>query len=629
MVNLRPFQVVGVMPPGFGFPGAADVWIPPFSDRQLTGQAFGPEVVARLRPGVTPRAAEEALARFDRERGASEPETDAERMTLAPLHAELTARVRPLVLLLAAGVGLLLLVSCSNVAGLLLSRVARRQPEFVLRRALGGSRWRLTRLLMVESLVLSTAAGLLGAAGAAVILQTIPRLIDQPIPGVDLAALDGRLLLVALLVSVGTGLAFGLAPGLAAGAYPAAEVMRSSTTVTTSRVWRWFRSSLVVSQVALALALLAISAASVRTATRLADVELGFGNDRAVSLELALPLERYAAPDQIMAFYRDASERLGAVPGVVRVGATGMLPGERTLGVGLALNPAGAGPDNRLGATMLFASPGYFEAMGVSLLQGRPFLPSDSTGSPRVIILSESAVRELWPDGRSAVGQRVEISNPPVPVEYEVIGVAADVLLRGPEATGNRRQFYRSILQSPPYGNIAFVVEAATPLEDLVPGLRSALAEVDPALPMYNVQPVEVISARFLAPHRIAMALMGSFAVMTLLHSAIGLYGVHAQVVAQRTREIGIRMALGADGGRVIRSVVLHGLRLAALGVVLGAAAAGLAASLIGSFLPSLDTPDGMTIVLNAGVLLAVAAAATWLPARRAATVDPLRALRE
>jgi ABC-type antimicrobial peptide transport system permease subunit len=152
---------------------------------------------------------------------------------------------------------------------------------------------------------------------------------------------------------------------------------------------------------------------------------------------------------------------------------------------------------------------------------------------------------------------------------------------------------------------------------------------VDPALPMYNVQPVEVISARFLAPHHIAMALMGSFAVMTLLLSAIGLYGMLAQVVAQRTREIGIRMALGADGGRVIRSVVLHGLRLAALGVVLGAAAAGLAASLIGSFLPSLDTPDGTTIVLNAGVLLAVAAAATWLPARRAATVDPLRALRE
>jgi putative ABC transport system permease protein len=361
---------------------------------------------------------------------------------------------------------------------------------------------------------------------------------------------------------------------------------------------------------------------------RLARVDLGFGNTQALALEVTLPQERYDSPARVIAFHRDAAERLRAVPGVRRVGATGVLPGDRALGVGLRVTPAALPADqaDRIPfAIMLYASPDYFRAMGVRIVKGRAFTAADAAGAPPVMIVSESEAAAIWPDGRDPIGEIVTLGRA---TTFEVVGVVSDVRLRGPDTDSPVRQFYRSILQSPPFGPMVFVVDAGTPPLALVPAMRAALADVDPDLPMYNVQPVAAITTGFLAAHRLAMTLMGGFAAMTLLLAAVGLYGVLAQIVSQRTREIGIRIALGAGTARLLRGVVLHGLGLAAAGIALGAAAAGIAARLIRAFVPSLDALAWTTIAADAMVLLVVALVATWIPARRAASVDPLVSLR-
>ena len=632
LVNLRGFRVVGVMPPDFDYPGGADLWILPGADSQVTGGAFAPEVIARLAPGVGFEQATVALDRLITERyqarGAELRDEDLVR--LHPLQTYLTRETRPLLLLLSAAVALLLLVSCSNVASLLLSRVTRRQPELALRRALGGTRWQLGRLLLVESLLLSLTAGVIGTFGAAGLLQVIPMLSEQPFPGVDLAAVDVGLLLTALAASLGTGLLFGIAPGLAAALQPGGATVRIGTTVAGSRLRSWFQSSLVVLQVSVALVLLSVTASTVATIVRLAAVDLGFDNPSALAVEVTLPLERYGEPDAVIGFYRDAAARLIAVPGVDRIAAAGVVPGFDSVGIGLRLVPAGTPAEeaDRFGyALRLVASPGYFETMGIRVIRGRGFLPTDTRSSPRVVIVSESEALALWPDGRNPVGEHVTISSPVAAQLYEVVGVAADVALQGPR-TERRAQFYEPILQSPPYGPMTFVVESALPPPRLMPALAAALAEVDPALPMYNVQRIEDIASGFLAAHRLAMTLMAAFAVVTLLLAAIGLYGVLAQLVSQRTREIGIRMALGASERRLLAGVVGQGLRIALIGVVIGAGAAGLATTLLASFVPDLDAPTWQLITMTAGALLLVTTIAAWLPARRAAAFDPLSALR-
>lgn len=627
-INQRPYRVTGVMPRGFTFPGRTDVWIPVAADLQATGDAFAPEVVARLAPGATPEAAEAALAQYDRDRGAPPDDDPA---TLVPLQQELTSTVRPTLLLLAISVGLVLLVSTTNVAGLLLARVTRRQSEFVLRRALGGSRWRLTRLLGVEALLFAAIAGALGAVGGTVALRVISGLsADQPV-SVDLIAVDARMLAIAFGVSALTGLLFGLAPGLAAAASPAAHVVRAGVATTAGRGWRWFRNGMVVVQVAVALVLLAVTTVTLQTMARLADVDLGFSADRVVGVEVTLPMATYPDTAAAAAFGERALEKLRAIPGVRNTGATGRLPGDRTTGVGIAINlpgdarPADAPPRF---ASLLSASPDYFETMGIQLVAGRAFTAADRRGAPPVVILSESAARVLWPDGTNPIGGRLEAGFAGRPVLYEVVGVVDDVLLHGPNQPG-RSQLYRPFAQGPPFGFVSFAVRPSADPRSVVPAIREAITSLDPTLPVYNVQLMDDVASGFLASHRLAMTLMGAFALMTLGLAAVGLYGVLAQLVAQRTRELGIRMALGADPGRLRRGVVWLGLRLAVAGAVIGVFATGIAARLIAAFVPTLDPLTWTMIAMDAGVLLTVALLAAWMPARRAAGVDVVTVLRE
>jgi predicted permease len=624
-LNRQRFRVTGVMPAGFTFPGATDVWIPPFADRQLTGDSFAPAVVARLSRGVPLAAAEAALQQYERDRGAP---AGSDSIRLRPLQDELTRMVQPILLVLGVSVGLMLLVSCANVAGLLLSRVTSRQSEFVIRRALGGSRWRLARLLLVESLMLSLAAGAIGATAAAALLRAIPLLLDQPIPDVDLAGVDARLLLIASGLSATTGLIFGLGPAIAAGARPAAVVLRASATATAGRFGRWFRHGLVVGQVGAALVLLVVMGSTVTRLLDLSRVDLGFDGRGTIGLDVTLPLAAYAQPHMAADFYDRAAAHLRAVPGVTQVAATGRLPGDRSIGVGLPLKEAGSPTrESPLFASMLTASPDYFDTLGVRLLAGRTFTIDDRAGAPAVVVLSESAAAAIAGDPGAAVGRAVEVGVRPE--RAWIVGVVADVKLHGPELTPrDARQLYRPLHQAPPFGTMAFAVRSRQPIESMTPALRAAIAAADPSLPVARLVSIEDVVWQFLSAQRLSMTLMSTFAIVALAMAVIGLYGVLSTLVAQQTREIGIRIALGADGSAVRRRVVLAGFRVGAAGVVLGGWAAGSASALIATFVPSLEPPTWGAIGGCAAVLLAAAIAAAWVPARRASSVDPIQALR-
>jgi predicted permease len=626
-VNRRAFRIAGVMPSGFTFPGTTDVWIPVFSDRQATGSTFAPDVVGRLAAGVTPEAAAAAIDRLKAGRGA--PSDDAERPRVTPLQAELTGAVRPTLLLLASCVGLVLLVATTNVAGLLLARVTQRQSEYVLRRALGGSRWRLVRLLAVEAVVLAGLAGMLGTIAGSVALKLVATLSASALPPMALG-LDVRMLAIALLVSVTTGLLFGLVPGLAAASQPPAGVVRATSTATAGPGWRRFRQALVVVQVAAALVLLAVTSMTIQTMIRLSRIDLGFRGDSVLGLTLTLPLATYDGAAAVSQFADRALERLRAVPGVVRAGATGALPGDRTVGVGLRIYLPGErarGGEGR-SASLLMASPDYFDAMRIHLVSGRTFTEADRRRGAPVVILSASAARMLWPDGRNPVGLVAEIGVPPEPVNVEVVGIVADVMLRGPLAPWNQEQMYRPVAQHPPFGGLSFAVRTTGDPAAIAPAVRRALTELDPALPAYNVRALDAVASEFLSSHRLALMLLATFAALTLVLAAVGLYGVLAHLVAARTRELGIRMALGADGGRLQRGVVLSGLRLAGTGVLVGLLLVGAAARAIAAFVPDLDPLPWQAVGLAAALMIAVATVAAWLPARRAARIDVAGTLR-
>lgn len=627
-INRRLFRITAVMPDGFTFPGVTELWLPSGADRQTTGQAFAPKVIARLSAGVTPSQAEAALDAFDRERGAPEREDPGPRLTR--LHDSLTDDVRPTLLLLAISVGLVLLVATTNVAGLLLARVARRQPEFILRRALGASRWRLIQLMAIDAGCYATVAGVAGAALSVLTLRAFSLLGSGLGPAATPTGVDGRMLLIAVGVSACSALLFGLAPGLAVSAQPA-HALRTGVTATRGRGWRWARHGLVVGQVAGALVLLTVTTATTATMKRLASVDLAFDGRGVLGLDVALPTATYGASQAASLFVEDAVMRLRAIPGVSSAGATGMLPGDPATGVGIRLGVTGetrASDAPPRFASFLSASPGYFEALGIEVVHGRDFNEDDRPGAPEVAIISESTARLLWPDGRSPVGLRLE-SGFRTMTTVEVVGVVRDVMLRGPEALNRPAHLYRPMAQYPPFGNVSFAVKTSGDPMALAPAVRTAIAGIDPTLPVHNFRSMARVASDFLSAHRLAMAVMGCFALLTLVLAGVGLYGVLAQLIEQQTREIGIRVALGADPRRVRHTIVFVALRLAGLGIIIGAAGASVAASLVASYVPRLDAIAWRTVVLHGVVLLLIALVASWVPARRASAIDPIIALRD
>jgi putative ABC transport system permease protein len=629
-LNGQVFTVVGVMPAGFTFPENTEVWIPVFSDEQISGAAFAPLVLGRLAPHVTYAQARDALQRTKDANKAHNPWYRPAEVT--PLQAYLTSAAKPTLLFLAAAVALLLIATAANVAGVLLSRLRARQRELLVRSALGASRTRLVGQLMIESLVLTALGGAVGLGFAVAAVRTFAAAAPAFAPNVNLLSIDTRFLAIGLAVMLLTGLLFALVPAVMASRRSAAGVLREG--VTTTDRSGWLKSSLVLAQIAAALVLLTAMTAALAMVVRLTRVDLGFDNAHAMVFELTLPHARYANNEAIVRVIDQITGRLGAARGVAEVGASSTAPGSSAIGIGVPLEaaerpepPEGDRPSGEL----LAATPDYFRALGIPVLAGRPFTPADRAGAPDVAVLSASAATLLWRAPALAIGKRVRTKlfrdRDYKDVELEVVGVVGDTRLRG--VVGQAfPQIYRPFAQAPPFGTASVAVGAMGDPAAIVAAVRDTVREVDADLPPYNVSLVRNVRAQFLVDQRLTLALTSAFAIIALALSAIGLYGVLSQIVTQRTREIGIRMALGADGRRLRLGIMVTGIRLALGGAAVGALASGLAWRAIARFVPALSPPSLRTVAMDAVVLLGVAVLATWMPARRASGVDPLIALR-
>ena len=631
------YQVVGVMPAGFGFPSASDLWIP--LTVPMTFESFAPfrnyiptQVIARLAPAVGADAAAGRLrVLWQRLTGRMRTDyADAIRTPLAPLQQDLAADRRTALLVLLGATGLLLIIAAANVANLLLARSAARRREIALRAALGASRGRLARQLIIESLLLALAGALGGVVVAAMGLGVVRALMPASLSHLAPVTLDFRVLGFAIALAVLTGLAFGTWPALAASRADANETLKAAGTGATRHGAGRARRVLVAGELAVTLTLLAGAGLMLRSFRALIDTDPGFGPDHVATLELAFGGERAGRAE--LGTLEAVIQRLEAVPGVAAAGAINDLPLRGGGGISISVEPEGrvAPPgSDRPFARYLQASQGYFAAMDIRLLEGRLMNASDDAKAPEVAVISQTMAKTYWP-GEDAIGKRLvepPISPTDTVTRYRtVIGVVSDVRERDLE-TAPTPQMYWPIYEFAPR-NAAVVVRGALPATDLLASLRRAVREVDATQAVYNVRTMDAVLSSSLAPRRVNTTLITAFGALALLLALVGVYGVVSYSVAQRTRELGIRAALGATRGDLVRMVVREGGVLAGAGIAIGLAGAWASARVLRSLLYGVSPTDPATFAAAALALGVLAVLATLVPARRAARLNPVDVIR-
>jgi putative ABC transport system permease protein len=626
-----PYTVVGIVPAQLQLQRPVDIWTPLATDSTRPRRADFLRVFGRLRPGVPLDRAQQEMTTIMGRLEAQYPETNAGwSAEIVGLREQLIGEIRPALLVFMGAVGLVLLVACANVANLMLARAAGRGRELTIRSALGASRTRLAGELLLESLLLALLGGALGLLLALWGVEGLRSLGPDTLPRVDEIGLDLRVLGFALVLSLVTGLLFGLAPiwrmahrdlhqGLAGGSRGVAGgsgIQRA-------------RSALVLSEVALAFVLLAGASLLLRSFERLQQVDPGFAADRVLTARVTLP--RIAYPDEArwLAFGQELLARTGAEPGVraaalVSDAPLGDSPSYWSFGIQGAEAPA---PDAVQDAAVFTASASYFETLHIPLVRGRLFDATDRTGSQDVALISQSAARRYW-KGKDAVGARITFGDPEDP-EAEwmtVVGVVGDVL----HAQLNDEvypQIYMPFEQSPERSMVLVARTSGDPLA-LVPAVRRTIAGIDPDLPLADVSTLEDRKAMVLARPRVNAAVLGGFALAALVLAAVGIYGVVAYGVVQRTRELGIRMALGAGGSALLRMVIRQGMMPVLGGMAVGLLGALAGGRLLRSLLFGVGSGDPTILALVTGFLVAVALVAMYLPARRASRSDPMIALR-
>ncbi len=654
VLNSHLFTVIGVTPPAFSGTEvgmAPEVRVPMMMQRQVEPgwdalfryDRTWLSVMGRLKPGVSRQQAEAGLDTAYRRalQAAVEsfPANSRERLRNAFLEQRLrlvegsqgrstlrTMMTQPLEVL-AAVVALVLLIACSNLAGLLLVRGAARQREISVRLALGASRGRLVRQLLTESLLLSLAGGVFGLLLAFWMGSVLPRFLPPaPFPlRVDVTP-DWRLIAFTFGVSVLTGILCGVLPAWQSTRPDLTSGLKAETAGSTgpARGRLVLRKILVVSQVALSLLLLAGAGLLIRTLRNLEALDPGFARERILMAALDPSMQGYKDPDT-MAFYERLLERVAALPGV----RSASLARANVLGFGgmrrtMAVEGYQPRPDEDMNMHVNFVAPRYLETMGIRLLAGREFTAQDRAGAPRVAIVNETMARRYWP-GQNPVGRRVGTLPGSLP-DIEVVGLSRDAKYR------SLRQevpptVYLSYLQERP-GEMSLHVRAATDAGALTSAIRSEVQAMDRNMPIYNVRTMEQQVEASLAQERLMSVVTGFFAALALLLAGIGLYGVVAYSAARRTREIGIRMALGAQKASVVTLVLREGLRLVGIGLLIGLGAAVVATRFLSTLLYGVSPTDPATFAVVALILGAVALLAGWLPARRAARVDPASCLR-
>jgi putative ABC transport system permease protein len=624
----RPHRIIGVMPAGFTLDGNFDLYVPDsyqaFREDESDNRTI--DVFARLKPGVTIAQARAELEGLYQRLGKENDDFLGWRPVVRPmLDAKVDGVRRPLWALLGA-VGFLLLIACANVANLLLARATARTRELAVRAALGATRARLVRQLLAESLVLAALGGAAGVVLARWGLDALLAFAPDSLPRAQEIAVDGRVLAITFGLALLTGVGAGLAPALAGSRPDLNRTLKESGRGTLSGHHR-VRAALVVLEVAVALVLLAGAGLLARGFARLATAARGFQPAGALVVNLTLPQEKYRTPAQMATFARAVEERAGALPGVTGVGTVQDLPfagGLNLVPYIVEGRPLPSLPKEFPVARYYSITPGYLRAMGIPLLRGRTLDEGAPAGPSKVTLVNAAFARKEFP-GQDPIGKRIAGANRPDDL-YEIVGVVGDVqdesLVAHP-ASG--MQVYAPLAQNPAH-TLTFVVRGAGP--GLPDAIRAAVREVDPLQPVASLRPLADLVSGSLARERFAMFLFAVFSAAALLLAAIGIYGVMAYSVAQRTAEIGVRLALGARTGHVLALVLLQGGRLVALGIAAGTLAALALTRLLESMLFGVSAHDPFTLAVTALLLALVAALACLVPAHRATRVNPMTALR-
>jgi putative ABC transport system permease protein len=643
-INGRVHTVIGVMPPAFRFPvtfPAPQFWVTFAEDGRREAEDDTPmttqrssrflQVVGRLREGVTREAAQSEFDNIAAVLAREHPEDNAGRgVELVPQLETLVGTARPLLLFLLAAVGCVLLIACVNLANLLMARGAGRHRELALRLALGASRGRLARLLMAESLVLSAIGSACGVALAFWSVRFLVLVSPRTLRGLDEVAIDSVVLMFAVAIAVGCGLLVGVLPALRSTPPQVGADLRDMRTATIGRPQRRLLNALVVVETTLGVVLLVGATVVVRGFERLAATNPGFDVTQLVTMKVNLPNARYPYLRKV-AFYEELLPELARTPGVEAVSLGAPLPlsrsGRFSLSFELPGRPA-ADASQKLETDFALVGPDYFRAMRIPLTRGRAFTASDNDASPRVIIINERFVREFFPD-RDPVGERVKLSLSTTEAEEpwrDVVGISGDFKLQS-----LNEQSRPTIFVPFPQGLITtphVVVRTASDGAAVAATVRAAVARRESEAAVDSVRTMEEHVATAIGGPRFATFLLTLFAAIGLALSAIGLYGVLAYGVTQRTQEFGVRFALGATRRDVIRTVTEGALRLVGAGLLLGIAASVALATAVTSAIDFVDAPDVVSYLVVAGILLVVGAVAGYAPARRAACVDPVTTLR-
>jgi putative ABC transport system permease protein len=640
------YTIVGVMPSTMRFPSrTTDVWLPlgPFvptfpADR---GVHPGLTVVAKLKPGVTVKRATADMDAIARRLERQFPMSNTDHTVLVvPYYEQIVQNVRPALVTLLGAVAFVLLIGCANLANLMLARAAGRRREIAIRESLGASRWRMFQQLLTESVLMAIGGGALGVLLAWWAVKALLASRLTTVPRVDLIAIDLRVLAFALVVSVATGLLFGLAPALRASSVDLVTSLKEGGRGSRA-AGRHMRSALVVGEVALAVVLLVGAGLTIRSFAKLTAIDPGFDRSRVVTMRVSLPTARYPQVERWIAFHRELLRRAAVIPAVDAVGLNSSVPLEGG-GNESEVRYEGQPPPRSIheeATSCLFqaTSPDYFRAMGIAVVRGRPFSDRDTAETPPVAVVEEALVRAFFPDA-DPIGKRIAFEftthGPDIqPIWREVVGVVRHVrhygLVREPE----NFQVYVPLEQLPIWfrdRRPTMTLFVRTPLEPalLAASIRQAVSGIDRDIPVFGIRPMTEYVEQQTEQSRLNTTLLGVFGALALMLASVGIYGVLSYLVGLRTHEIGVRLALGATRGDVMRLVLGHGMALTIAGVAIGLLAAWAVTRLLGGLIFGISPHDPATYAAMVAILAGVALLASYLPSRRAMRVDPLVTLR-
>lgn len=649
-LNGKSYTVIGVMPQGFQYPSRVEMWVPV---GQLSGDPNWKErgnhpglyAVARLKPGATLAQAQADMENIATNLEKQYPDSNAgNRVRIRTLMETYVSDVRSALWVLFGAVAFVLLIACANIANLLLARATARQKEMAIRSAMGAGRWRIARQLLTESVLLSITGGILGLLIARWCVDFILYISPNAIPRSKEISLDWRVLAFTIGVSFLTGILFGLVPAMQAGVVDVHETLKETGRGTTRR--HWLRSSLVVVEVASTLVLLIGAGLMIRSFYRLQNVNPGFSYARLASFTVSLPEKKYVNEDQTIPFYKRLLENTRTLPGVEAVAAASGLPlGNNGWQTSFVVDGQPRPPrDQTPLMEACTVTPDYFRAMNIPLLRGRYFTDQDDrsflagrdlskldegarfVAGVNSIIIDEEFARRHWPN-EDAVGKRIKMGGDDSPVFLTVLGVVGRVKMEGLSQDSNRVQGYFPFWQLP-FNGMTVIIKATGDPNQLIASAREQVKQLDPEQPIYNIKTMDEIRAESVSGERLNLTLFSIFAGIALVLAVVGIYGVMSYTVTQRTHEIGIRMAIGAQQRDVFKMVLGQGMMLALIGIAIGLVGAFALTRLMASMLFGVTATDPATFAAIAVLLTAVALMACYLPGRRATKVDPVISLR-